>query len=192
MIEVTQRDREAAVTQDDVTRTVVVLLTEFSRWLEIGPDKQPHYGNGMRAFSTGDLKHFVDCLSILARHRQPDAGGFQHPANLASINPGDGPLDFPIHCAFEDGDGLVLTAEQVAEVHGWLRSIRQAEAGDVERVALALCNDSFSRNDLADPWWGTMADQPPNSIRVSGVEKDAWRSLARAAIAAMGGQSDAG
>lgn len=49
--------------QSDVVGVLNALENEFSRWLEMGPDAQPHYQSGMRPFSTGDLKHFVVNLS---------------------------------------------------------------------------------------------------------------------------------
>jgi hypothetical protein len=38
------------------------LETLFRKWLHLGPNEQPHYANGMRPFSTGDLKHYVALL----------------------------------------------------------------------------------------------------------------------------------
>lgn len=39
------------------------LAAEFQRWLDNGPNEQPHYSDGMRPFSTGDLKAFVAALA---------------------------------------------------------------------------------------------------------------------------------
>jgi len=40
-----------------------ILRDEFQRWLDRGPNAQPHYHDGVRPFSTGDLKFFVAALS---------------------------------------------------------------------------------------------------------------------------------
>ncbi len=57
--------------------TLQELAVEFQHWLDKGPDAQPHYKSGMRAFSTGDLKAFVRALAALKQQQAsvPDDGG---------------------------------------------------------------------------------------------------------------------
>lgn len=47
------------------------LRHEFQRWLNLGPDSQPRFKSGMRAFSTGDLKAFVAALEALTTRSKP-------------------------------------------------------------------------------------------------------------------------
>jgi hypothetical protein len=42
------------------------LAVEFQRWLDMGPDPQPHWPNGICPFSTGDLKALVADLKSAA------------------------------------------------------------------------------------------------------------------------------
>lgn len=45
---------------------VALLIQTFERWLEIGPNAQPHYPGGNRPWSTGDLKWMIEQLSALS------------------------------------------------------------------------------------------------------------------------------
>ena len=42
-----------------------LLIQTFERWLEMGPNAQPHYPGGNRPWSTGDLKWMIEQLSAL-------------------------------------------------------------------------------------------------------------------------------
>ena len=52
--------RERALPDRDVEmrarECLATLSREFKRWLEIGPNAQPHYPNAGRPFSTGDRR----------------------------------------------------------------------------------------------------------------------------------------
>jgi len=54
---------------------VATMLCEtFKRWLEMGPEQQPHFPDGIRPWSTGDLKWIVEHLSQpLYTAPQPEA-----------------------------------------------------------------------------------------------------------------------
>lgn len=49
-----------------IAKDIAFLGVEMQRWLDKGPNEQPHYANGVRPFSTGDLKHFVATLTKAA------------------------------------------------------------------------------------------------------------------------------
>lgn len=55
----------------------------------------------------------------------------------------------------------------------------------VERAARAICAKAFEMDEMVDPWWGDQASQPPNSIRLSGAQKDRFRAFAKAALSTL-------
>lgn len=59
---------------DDVVEAmggVMELLAHLVSWSKKKPDDQPHFPNGMRPFSTGDLAHYIKSLTILANLPKP-------------------------------------------------------------------------------------------------------------------------
>ncbi len=55
---------EAVRPVGDGSRHAITIVKEtFERWLEIGSNAQPHYPNGLRPFSNGDLSYLIQGLS---------------------------------------------------------------------------------------------------------------------------------
>jgi hypothetical protein len=65
---------------NDLAEKLETLGAEFKRWLDIGPNRQPHYKNGMRPFSTGDLKYYLESLQAACVALRSGRTGGSQPA----------------------------------------------------------------------------------------------------------------
>ena len=61
----------------DYNDAVKMLHDTFVHWIELGPDKQPRHPNGLRPWSTGDLKWMIEQLSQLLPSTPTAAGESQ-------------------------------------------------------------------------------------------------------------------
>lgn len=112
------------------TETALEVITElaalFEAWIERGPDSQPHYANGMRPFSTGDLKHHANALrqarDLLSDRAQSDAGREDEESALFEdpTCPYDGPC--PMRGCAENGACISATPPAYAEI--FLRALQ--------------------------------------------------------------------
>lgn len=51
--------RTPAAQDEGLVEPLRILAAEFARWLEIGPNEQPHYPGGLRPFGTGEVGELV-------------------------------------------------------------------------------------------------------------------------------------
>lgn len=52
---------------EEMVESLQRLADKFRAWINIGPNAQPHFADGMRPFSTGDLKHYAQMLEAAAK-----------------------------------------------------------------------------------------------------------------------------